>query len=436
MIYALGTGLSLFLSIILIGKNAKTFADKVLAVWLAAIGLHLFFYYLTFTSIKLKYPFILALDIPLPLIHGPLLYIYVAALTNQLSSKKIKLFFHFIPVTISYLALIPFYNLPNAEKIAIFETKGKGWEIVLLINLVGIYTSGIVYTVWCFLLLKNHRKSILNYFSYTDKINLKWLQYLIYGIGLIWIMVFIGNDNLIYVTVVIFVFFIGFYGIKQVGIFNHKLNNNETENSLPISSSILNRFIFNESVTTHSIPVNVILGKLVPNELDLKKEEIATQISSNDTDKINSLAEVSVSFQVKNESVAPVKKKYQKSGLTNEEATTIHQNLIQLMNIEKVFKNSELTLHELALKLIIQPNILSQVINSVENKNFYDFVNEKRINAFKEMADNGDYKKYTLLTIALECGFNSKTTFNRNFKKATGLSPTDYLKSKSIKIII
>ena len=63
--------------------------------------------------------------------------------------------------------------------------------------------------------------------------------------------------------------------------------------------------------------------------------------------------------------------------------------------------------------------------------NFNDFINHYRIEAVKEKLNFGEHHKTTLLGIAFDCGFNSKATFNRAFKKSTSLSPKDYLKSIS-----
>ena len=98
------------------------------------------------------------------------------------------------------------------------------------------------------------------------------------------------------------------------------------------------------------------------------------------------------------------------------------------MQKEKLYKNSELTLADLSQKLNVHPNVLSQVINSAEQKNFYDYVNHLRVEEFKTIILLPENQKFTLLSIAFECGFNSKTAFNRNFKKATGFSPSEYLK--------
>jgi YesN/AraC family two-component response regulator len=89
-------------------------------------------------------------------------------------------------------------------------------------------------------------------------------------------------------------------------------------------------------------------------------------------------------------------------------------------------------LAELAEALNVNRNNLSQVINTYEQKNFYDYINQKRVEEFKRVASLPENQKYTLLGLANDCGFNSKTSFNRNFKNATGLSPTEYLKKANI----
>ncbi len=98
------------------------------------------------------------------------------------------------------------------------------------------------------------------------------------------------------------------------------------------------------------------------------------------------------------------------------------------MENEKLFKNSELTLTQLSQTLNVHPNTLSQVINSVEQKNFYDYINFQRVEEFKKAMALPENQKFTLLSLAFECGFNSKTAFNRNFRKVTGVSPSEYLK--------
>lgn len=94
---------------------------------------------------------------------------------------------------------------------------------------------------------------------------------------------------------------------------------------------------------------------------------------------------------------------------------------------EKLFQNPELTLSDLAQKLETNVAIVSKTINQGFLINFNDFINNYRIEAVKKAFENNEHKKSTLLGIAFDCGFNSKATFNRAFKKNTGLSPKKYL---------
>ena len=102
-----------------------------------------------------------------------------------------------------------------------------------------------------------------------------------------------------------------------------------------------------------------------------------------------------------------------------------------LMEDQKVYLNPELNLSDLAEQANMSRAQLSEIINSGFNKNFNDFVNMYRVDAFKAMIKANKHKQLSLLGIAQDCGFNSKATFNRVFKKLTNHSPTEYLKSSS-----
>lgn len=101
------------------------------------------------------------------------------------------------------------------------------------------------------------------------------------------------------------------------------------------------------------------------------------------------------------------------------------------MKDEKPYLNPDLNLSELADDLKMNRSQLSQVINSGFGQNFNDFVNNYRVNAIKEKLNEGSHKQLSLLGIAYDCGFNSKATFNRVFKKLTQTSPTEYLSTLS-----
>lgn len=98
------------------------------------------------------------------------------------------------------------------------------------------------------------------------------------------------------------------------------------------------------------------------------------------------------------------------------------------MEMNLFYLNPELTLSRLAKELEIHPNTLSNIINEGLNKSFSDFINEYRIEAVIKRFEDPDYINITLLGIAYDCGFNSKTTFNRVFKKTTGKTPLQYKK--------
>ncbi len=97
------------------------------------------------------------------------------------------------------------------------------------------------------------------------------------------------------------------------------------------------------------------------------------------------------------------------------------------METEKPYLNSDLNLSDLAAHLCMNRGQLSQVINLGFEKNFNDFINEFRVNAFKEQLEAGAHEQLSLLGVAFDCGFNSKATFNRVFKKFTNRSPSEFL---------
>ncbi len=103
--------------------------------------------------------------------------------------------------------------------------------------------------------------------------------------------------------------------------------------------------------------------------------------------------------------------------------------LQKLFSEEEVFLDPELNLAQLSERLDWNRAEVSEIINSGFGKNFNDFVNSYRINQFKKRLQQGDNKQLSLVGLAFDCGFNSKATFNRVFKKEVKLTPTEYLKS-------
>jgi len=100
--------------------------------------------------------------------------------------------------------------------------------------------------------------------------------------------------------------------------------------------------------------------------------------------------------------------------------------LNEKMKSDKYYLNPDLTLQSLAADLNIHANTISQTINEGLNKSFSDFVNEYRIHAVIKKLNDPEYSNITVLGMAYDSGFNSKTTFNRAFKKLTGRTPISY----------
>lgn len=107
----------------------------------------------------------------------------------------------------------------------------------------------------------------------------------------------------------------------------------------------------------------------------------------------------------------------------------IFDGLLQLMESQKPYLDQQLSLQKLSIISKIPAGKLSMIINQYGQQNFYDFVNSYRVDEVKKKLQSSDMEVYSILGIAEECGFNSKASFNRVFKKIEGMTPTAYLKS-------
>jgi AraC-like DNA-binding protein len=113
----------------------------------------------------------------------------------------------------------------------------------------------------------------------------------------------------------------------------------------------------------------------------------------------------------------------------NEELKRMGARLQQLMETEKLYQEPELTLGDLAKKLQTNSSVLSRVINQCFMLNFNDYVNKHRVEDVIEKMNNPKFSNQTLLSIAFDAGFNSKSTFNRAFLKFKETTPRYYYQS-------
>lgn len=152
------------------------------------------------------------------------------------------------------------------------------------------------------------------------------------------------------------------------------------------------------------------------------------QVAGNNTEDVVTEAGIII----ENKPGLPESVKYLRSGLKEEDALIIKERITELLEKEKIYLESRLTINMISEKTGIRSNLISQVINDKFGKNFYDLINEYRVESFIREATGKEKGETTLFTIALECGFNSKASFNRIFKKLKGKSPTDYLEEYTV----
>jgi len=102
------------------------------------------------------------------------------------------------------------------------------------------------------------------------------------------------------------------------------------------------------------------------------------------------------------------------------------EKIEKIMRNEKPYLNDQLTIAMLASKAGIPAYLLGKIINRKLDKNFITYINEYRINDIKEKLKNPAYDDKTIIEIAYETGFRSKSAFNTFFKKVTNLTPTEF----------
>lgn len=374
MFLIFGIFVAVFLSLLLLIKKKKSPADKILVVWLIFISVLQILRYFLETGYFFEHPHWLGIGLSLPVLHGVLLYFYVIEITENTIKRKSTIFLHFIPSIALTLLAIPFYKLTGAQKIVVYQNNGEGFEWYVMLEGLLVIISGLTYSIWSLIIINKHQKNIKDRFSNTDKKELHWLKCLSIGNGIIYILSLFFENNITYTAIVILVLFIGFFGINQLKIF---YSNTDT--------------------------------------VDTLEKEFTTENQLTNTTEIPE----------KNSS----KEKYAKSGLNGDMASEIYTALKDFMEESSFYKNQELTLIELSKSLKVHPNHLSQVINEMEGKNFYNYINSLRINEFIKIASKAENKKFTMISLAYDCGFNTKSTFNKHFKLKTGKTPTEFFKS-------
>lgn len=368
-VLAIGAIQSLFFSLLLMNKKEKTVADKILIVWLLILFVQISANYLEFSGYYNKFPHLVGSTSSLIFLYGPLLYFYVKVHISGSTGFRNGYLLHFLPFLLYNIALLPFYFKGASDKLTYYnEIIKTNPTLILSFALVCKTLTLPSYLIWAFILLKNHRKNVEQYFSDIENIDLKWLRFLVGSLFVLSLVVLLANilklvsgvtietEPYIFSAATLWVFALGYYGLRQTPIF------------ISVSKN--------------------------------------AQASGSDKQGI----------------------RYEKNKLKESEAERYKNLLLDYMENEKPFLKNKVSLQEVASAIHIPGHHLSQVLNDKINQNFFDFINGYRIKVLKEKLKDPKNKHLTILGIAYDCGFNSKASFNRIFKKNTGLTPSEYLK--------
>ena len=390
-VFLLGAVQGIFLSLLLIRRQSNKKANKILAFLMFFYSAFILKSVLLATDVYLKFPHLLGFFPGVPFLFGPLHYLYARYLIS-LQSKFSKLqWLHFFPFVIGTAIYFPYFFLSREKLVLFIQNTAANSESVL--NLVfnwAIVLQGLTYMILTLFLLKNFSIRSKDYFSTLDKINLNWLRNITFLTSCVWIIVLIvhlpfvtglhlfgDSDNPIAFATSILIYTMGYLGLRQPEIFSeykYHLQQHFTSKAAHTKKTIESKY------------------SVLP-EYNFEKQ------------------------------------KYERSGLTQEKAKRYLQNLLDLMNEEKPFINSSLSLHELSEKLSISAHNLSEIINTHLKQNFFDFVNHHRVEEVKKGLIDPEKQHYTLLAIAIDAGFNSKSSFNTIFKKHTNMTPSQYKRS-------
>ncbi len=368
-----GITIGIFLLSLMLGKKNKLVADKFLIIYLFYfVTSQVYFYFESYSF--LQHSFWMLLGKGTYLLGGPLFFYYVYALTKPTTFPLKGYLLTLLPV-FSYVLHFFYYYIAfeprdlNIEH-GLLYINGElplGWTLFIVLFLV----TDPFYLIWFFLLLKKYKERVMQSLSNTDRINLNWLNVLFY----VWV-------------------------VSAIVLF-------------PVGILSLGRSWIPYSVVAWLLQLAYLVFIFVVGYYGFRQTIVFTNFEFYSHPRKS---------ENKNAS-------YERSGLAQEQAIQYHGQLLKLMKERKPYLDGEVTAQSLSKQLGISANHLSQVLNQEQKQNFFDFVNSYRVEEVKAKMKDSQFRNFTLLAIALESGFNSKTSFNTIFKKFTGQTPSQYYKS-------
>lgn len=310
---------------------------------------------------------------PFTLLIGPLLYFYVRSFKEEITWRKA-----WPHLVLFGLYIINAYFLFTEVGLKYPFTPNVPPEVLdhplSFYPVLGRLIQRLVYYWLAMRVLIRYQRSIRQLFSDTSRINLGWVRWLI-------------NGYLVFVIVTIIAYSLILKYPERFSLW------------VLMIGSVVSVYIYLAAWKGIS---QSTLWQLKP---EIKKEVIEKEMQ-----------EAEKMVTVKPVKVVSTEKRFD----------DIVSKIILLMEREKLFLETELTLLDLANKLELPSYQVSLAINEGLNKSFYDVINGYRVEEAKRLLADPKNLNYTILSVGFEAGFNSKTTFNTVFKKFTGLTPTDF----------
>ena len=388
-IFHLGAFQAFFLAVLIFSKKQKELSDFILGGWLIIMAFNIFSSHFILHHYIAPSMF-MVFNFSLLFLHLPLFYIYLSSLLNSYSRLQARYFVHFLPFLLVNLVFlfVPFKGITEIKELGITDFA----TVVELFFFITFIVSTPVYVIYVFRILDKYDEYIMNEYSSIEDISFSWLKKCNYGILAVWIVFVVGlfietkipftrfGNSLDYTfyAITLFIFYIGYFGLRQTNIFAGIKNKGERKNDKTNSGNSEDKLTIDGS------------------------------IENNDN----------------------LQDKSTKTELSNEEIGSYVNCLMEYMDKSKPYLNSKITIRELASKINIPVNLLSRIVNSELNQNFFDFINKYRVEEFKRLLAENHNKRFTLLSLAYSSGFNSKSSFNSIFKKHTGSTPTEYVNAQ------
>ncbi|WP_432708594.1 helix-turn-helix domain-containing protein [Pedobacter sp.] len=367
----------LFMILLLRSKTRNQQADYWLMAWLLLVSMQLLFYFDNLYPDPLSKGIFGIIAFSIPLLSAPVLFQYVCSISfnTRLNAKRIVVYLVpwlvYIILTIGMKMRYPSDIVTNAG----YPHFGAQIpDMVIYLFTIPMAVIPGIYAVMGYVVLLRYQKSLPECYSYTEKINLNWLKWLVLSILLLFILLFI---------------FIRFG--RQIHLVS-------SENLFMYVGTSLSLYVF-------------LIGYLGLQQSTLMQPSTTEMTVDNITKDLP----------------------YKKSGLDDSSVGQLYQLLLDHMEQHKPFLNDDLSLSMLASQISLNPNQLSQVINQKSGNNFFVFVNTYRVEEVKKRLLDSAFSHLSILGIAYDCGFRSKSAFNRIFKAQVGLSPLEYQRENNHK---